>query len=276
MSNDDLPLNWYNFGKNIRIVAIFSILIVIPYFAFIANLILLIFICIAIGHIKKINQQLRDPYLSSFSSKYLAAAIIKFIGLIFVNIAGIIIAGRYFMGVSYYYYYYYIPFPFSLIVSPVILTTLVPGFVLMIIGCAIEKGGWENLKSYFYMNKDEFPPGAYLRVNEGTSNLSSAALMWALGFLVIPIIIGYIMYIVGYFKLSVLAEKAPTFKKQPVPPAIPKVPIPPKPIPPPSYTTPYSSTPETTPSMNFCPHCGAELEKGGRYCGTCGSPLSEK
>ncbi|MFX1496208.1 MAG: zinc ribbon domain-containing protein [Promethearchaeota archaeon] len=276
MSYNDLPSNWYNFGKNIRIVAIFSIFIIIPYFAFIANIILLIFICSAISHIKKINQQQRDPYLSSFSSKYLAAAIIKFIGLIFVNIAGAIMAYRYFMGPSYYYSYYIIPFPFSLVVTPVILTSLVPGFILMIIGCAIEKGGWENLKSYFYMSKDEFPPGAYLRVNEGVSTLSSAALLWALGFLLVPIIIGYIMYIVGYFKLSTLAERAPTFKKQPVPPVIPEAPKPPKPVPPPSYTTPYSSTPETTPSMNFCPHCGAELEKGGRYCGTCGSALYEK
>ncbi|MFW9781927.1 MAG: hypothetical protein ACFFFB_06555, partial [Candidatus Heimdallarchaeota archaeon] len=86
MSNDNLELKWYSFGKNIRIVAIFSIFIVIPFFAFVANLIILIFVCIAVSRIKAINQQLRSPYLSSFSSKYLAAAIIKFIGLILVNI----------------------------------------------------------------------------------------------------------------------------------------------------------------------------------------------
>lgn len=275
MSNDNLELKWYSFGKNIRIVAIFSIFIVIPFFAFVANLIILIFVCIAISRIKAINQQLRNPYLSSFSSKYLAAAIIKFIGLILVNIAFILILGRYITG-SYIYYSYYFPFPFG-IFSPLILSILIPGFILMIIGNGIEKGGWENLKSYLYVSKDQFPPGWYLRINEGASNLSSAALLWALGFLIVPIVIGYIMYIVGYFKLSALADIAPTFSRKPVPPIIPEAPQPPKvPVPPSTYTTPYTpAQPTPTPSMNYCPHCGSELEKGGRYCGTCGSSLYE-
>jgi hypothetical protein len=275
MLNNSSEMNWYSFGKNIRIVAVFSILVVIPYFAFVANLILFIFVGIAVSKIKRINNQLRDPYLNGFSSKYLAAAIIKFIGLIFLNIGGVIIAGRYISGYS-YSYYPYLPFPFSLLVSPVILTTIIPGCILMTIGCGIEKSGWEDLKGFFYNSKDEFSPNIYISATEGASTLSSAALLWALGFLIVPIAIGYIVYIVGYFKLSALAEGAPTFTKQPVPPPIPKAPHPPKtPIPPPTPATPYSLTPKPMKSMNYCPHCGTELEEGGRYCGTCGSPLYE-
>jgi len=275
MLNKNSEINWYNFGKNIRILAVFSILIVIPYFAFIANLIFFIFACIAVSKIKRINNQLRDSYLSSFSSKYLAAAIIKFIGLIILNIGGVIIANRYIFGYSYSYPYFpYIPFPFSLLVTPVVLTTIIPGCILMTIGCSIEKGGWENLKGFFYNSKDRFSPNIYISGSEGASTLSSAALLWALGFLIVPIAIGYIIYIVGYFKLSALAEGGPTFTTQPVSPPIPKVP-PKIPVPPPTPESPYSSTAKPKISMNYCPHCGTELEEGGRYCGTCGSPLHE-
>ncbi|MFX0147251.1 MAG: zinc ribbon domain-containing protein [Candidatus Hodarchaeota archaeon] len=275
MLNKNTEMSWYSFGKNVRVAAVFSILIVIPYFAFIANLILLIFVCVAISNIKRVNQQLRDPYLSSFTSKYLAAAIIKFIGLIILNIGGVIIAGRYILGYSYSYSYFpYLPYPFSLLVTPVFLTTIIPGCILMTIGCSIEKGGWEDLKGFFYNSKDKFSPNIYINGSEGASTLSSAALLWAIGFLIVPIAIGYIMYIVGYFKLSSLAEGGPTFTTKPVAPPAPKVP-PKVSVPPPIPESPYSSTVKPQISMNYCPHCGTELEQGGRYCGTCGSPLNE-
>lgn len=269
MSISNLGMKWKSFGKNIRIVAIFSIFVIIPYFAFVTNLISFIFICLAISDIKSIKRQLNEPNINSFSSKYLAAAIMKFIGLIFVNTAGVMIINRFIL--SYFpYYYMYFPFPFTIfgIFTPIILMVLIPGFIFMIIGCSIEKVGWENLKRYLDLNRDKFPAKIAIQVNEGANNLSKAALLWALGFLGIPIIIGYIMYIVGYFRLSAFDSVVPaTFELKPTPSTVPK----PSHIPAPEPTPPY--VPEATSSMKYCPHCGAELDEGGKYCSTCGSAL---
>lgn len=255
MFNSNLEIKWYSFGKHIRVVATFSILIMIPYFSFIAVLIQFIFICLTISDIKEINRQLKDPYINSFSSTYLATSLFKFIGLIIINIAGVMIAKAYFLGTSSEPYY-----PLTLfywLFRPAILVLIV-GFVIMIISCAIEISAWNNFTSYFYHNSDKFPANIYIEVSEGTSDLSRAAFFWALGFLIVPIIIGWIYYIAGYFKLSAFTKDLKEFKTIVTPTTV-KVRIPDL---------------ESIDTIKYCPNCGSKVEDiKARYCGFCGTAL---
>lgn len=258
MLNSNLETNWSSFGKHIRIVAIFSILIMIPYFSFIAVLIQFIFICLAIGDIKGINRELKDPYINSFSSTYLATSLIKFIGLIIINIAGVLIAKAYFFGTS--SEPYYLLTLFYWLSRPAILI-LILGFAFMIFGCAFEISAWKNLNSYFYNNTDKFPTNIYIKVSEGTDNLSSAAFLWALGFLIVPIIIGWIFYIAGYFKLTAFTKDIKKISVKVTPTTV-KVQIPEL---------------KSAEDLKYCPNCGSKIEdKEARYCGFCGFPLYDR
>ena len=261
MSNDNLEMRWVSFGKNIRIVAIFWIFILIPYFAFLVVGIQFIFILIALSEIKKINRQLSNPYLGIFFSKCLAGNILKLIGLIVVNVGGLMIIWGFLSGGFYDFFLFY-GFPVNFIwMYPIITAVVVVGFIFTIIGCGIEKSAWQNFNYFLSQNRKLFPDRIVIYTTEGLNKLSRGALLWALGFLFVPIIIGWILYIIGYFRLAMFRIWPLT--KQ-LPPTVAPVPRP----------TP-TSVPETIKVTNYCPHCGSELDEEGRYCGICGSPLHE-
>ncbi len=262
MLNSNLEMRWVNFGKNIRILAFLWIFILIPFFAFLVIVIQFIFIVIALNEIKYINRQLSNPNLGRFFSKCLAGNIIKAIGLIVVNIGGLMIIGG-FLSRRFYDFFIYYGYPsFNFIwMYPILTAVVVVGFVFIIIGCGIEKGAWENLNIFLSQDNKMFPVWITIDPIEGTNKLSRGALLWALGFLIIPIIIGWIFYIIGYFKLSKFSIWPSTKQLPPT-------------IAPESKPTPTPVT-ETINDTKYCPHCGSELDEEGRYCGICGSPLHE-
>ncbi|MFW9946037.1 MAG: zinc ribbon domain-containing protein [Candidatus Odinarchaeota archaeon] len=262
MSNSNLEMRWINFGKSIHIVAVFWIFILIPFFAFLAIGIQFIFIVIALNEIKNINRQLSNLNLGKFFSKCLAGNIIKAIGLIVVNVGGLMLFGGILSGQFHDFFLYYSYFSLNFIwMYPILTIVFAVGFIFTIIGSGIEKGAWENLNIFLNQNDKMFPVWITIDPIEGTNKLSRGALLWALGFLIIPIIIGWIFYIIGYFKLSKFSI-SPSMKQLP-PSIVPE-----------SRPTPIS-VPETIDVTKYCPHCGSEIDEEGRYCGNCGSPLHE-
>ncbi|GAH12829.1 unnamed protein product, partial [marine sediment metagenome] len=146
------------------------------------------------------------------------------------------------------------------------------GFALMFAGSAVEMGAWENLKMFIVENREKFPKMGNEAI-DGVEKLKSGALLWVLGFLIVPIVIGWIFQLIGYFTLGKIAEGEPVISKQPVLVSEPQ----------PTYT--LALAPVATPTqvlvqevadlIKFCPLCGAKLNMSGKYCGECGTQVRD-
>jgi hypothetical protein len=96
--------------------------------------------------------------------------------------------------------------------------------------------------------------------------------MWVLGFLIVPIIIGWLFQLIGYFGISNLAKWG--MKIEPITPVTQDS----KKI----STTIQDTQPVSTLTselelldvIKFCPMCGASVEEGAKYCGECGVQLT--
>ena len=286
MSNQSLELKWNNFGRYILAVAVLWIFILIPYVAFGVIALQFIFLLLALKEIKNINIQLNDPNLDVFYSKSIAGNIIKMIGLIVINVGGAMIAGSLILR------RFFDIFPRFLIIVPPVIVIFV-GFIIMIVASSIETQAWNNLKIFLQKNKESFPTKIAQNVIDGTDNLKSGTFSWALGFLFVPIMIGWILQVVGYFKLANFNKMVPEkeIKITPVPEyksttthviqstntsgyqstTSPEY----------QTITTYTSKPnpvndlEEKNSFNFCSICGAKLDQAAKYCGECGSHLRD-
>jgi hypothetical protein len=268
MSNSNLEKNWIDFAKSLRGVGALLIFIMIPYLAFVIIPIHFILTMIAINNINIMNRELNNTFLNNFRSKYLTASILKFIGAIVVHVGGAMLAVALSIGHMFYPYSF---FPFSVGLLPPAIITLVVGFVIMIIGSSVEVGAWDNLKFFVQDNTDLFPGRLIGDIRNSIDNLRSGALLWALGFLIIPIIIGWIVQLIGYFTLSNVAKWG--MKGEPITPAAQAY----QPVSPPHDYQPVSPPPpEPQPEevIKFCPMCGAKVPEGAKFCGECGVHLT--
>lgn len=271
VSSSKLEMEWKSFGNYILIVAIFVIFILIPYVAFGALVVQFIFICIAINEITKINRQLNNPDLKRFRSRWLAASIIKLIGLMVINVGGSMIPfAIVFSGVR-PIIAPFIPGPAWLFL-PIIILCFV-GFGLMIIGSAIERDAWGDFKTFLVKNKEMFPDNVFKNAFEGADKLRSGASLWILGFLFIPIIIGWIYQIIGYFKLATFKNWIPTMKMEPIPAPVKIRTMKMEPIPAPRPQQTLIPAPVKIRTMRYCPSCGSELVGEEKYCAYCGGAL---
>jgi uncharacterized membrane protein len=224
--------------------------------------ILFILTLIAIRDIKIINQELNDSFLYNFYSKYQTATIVKFIGSIVVHLGAAMIAAVITFG-----------FPHLLPYNglPPAIVLLIIGFIIMIIGSAVEVGAWENLKLFIQDHKDMFPARNFNDTISSIENLRTGAFLWALGFLIIPIAIGWIFQLIGYFTLSSSAKWG--MKLEPI-------------IPMSQNYEPISTIPQKIKQdsisppeieleniIKFCSTCGAKISEGAIYCGECGANL---
>jgi hypothetical protein len=266
MSISELEIKWLNFVKRLRVVGVLLIFVVIPFLAFVMIPIYFIFTMIAVGDISKLNREVKDPYLQSFRSKYIAASIIKLIGSIIVHAGAVIVAFAFFTYYSYYpgYFPYWVP--------PSVIVFVI-GVIIMIIGSAVEVGAWNNLKLFVYHHKEIFPITIHTDTIKKIESLRSGAVLWALGFLGVPILIGWINQLIGYFGISDVAERLT--KAEPIAPQTqvyqpPSPPTPPSPPVPPTPLTPSIQEPQTASDIAFCPMCGAKVSKGAIFCGECG------
>ncbi|MFX1313160.1 MAG: zinc ribbon domain-containing protein [Promethearchaeota archaeon] len=259
MFNSTLEEKWNGFGKYISVVAILWIFILIPYLAFGIVVLQFIFINLALNEIKNINSELKNPNLEQFYLKCLTGNIIKLIGLIILNIGAVMLIGYF----TFARLDRFGPFSPIIPVGPILLRSiiilLIIGFIIMIIASSIEMRGWDELNRFLIQNKAIFPNKIAKDVIEGADNLRSGTLSWALGFLLVPIIIGWIYQMIGFFKLANIKYLASKEVIQPS--AMPRL----EPIP-----TPIQDQKDT---INFCPLCGAKLKAGGKFCGECGAKI---
>ena len=113
---------------------------------------------------------------------------------------------------------------------------------------------WENMTVFFEQNKHLFPEMLAHDGIEASKNLRTAALMRALSFLVITLIIGWIFELIGYFKMAHLKNLGIVGAQPSTQPA---------PIP----------APATEPAKKFCPNCGSPVTGQEKFCSSCGSEL---
>jgi len=126
--------------------------------------------------------------------------------------------------------------------------SLIIGFVIMIIGSSVEVGAWNNLRLLIHHNKELFPETTHYETTANVERLRSGALLWALGFLFITIIIGWIFQLKGYFGLSKFAKRGNIYK----------------------INTRITQKPQPVRVNDFCSMCGASVSKGASYCAECG------
>ncbi|GAG93162.1 unnamed protein product, partial [marine sediment metagenome] len=141
MSNIDVRKDFYEFGKNMQIVAICTVLTLVTG---VTGLIALIFTFIALGNIKNANLKLNNDYLEKFRSKYVKAFILRMCGVIAI-IIGV------FSLVFFIFYPYYLG-SFWIIVSISVIFILT-GLIFGITSLVAEMKAWENLKRFFEENR---------------------------------------------------------------------------------------------------------------------------
>ncbi len=248
MSNMDVRKDFYEFGKNMQIVAICTVLTLVTG---VTGLIALIFIFIALGNIKTANLKLNNEYLEEFRSKYVKAFILRICGAI-VLMLGVFSLVLYLFFPSY--------FPSFWITISISVTLILTSLTFGITSLVAEMKAWENLKRFFEENRSMFPGSISHELIEGCDKLKTAALLNALGFLIITAIIGFIYQVIGYFKLA----KLNTLILYDVPKTSPiKV----------NLTEPRAIA-ITEVVVNFCPNCGTKVSGLGKFCPLCGSDIN--
>ncbi len=249
MSNIDVRSEFSEFGKKMKIVGIMTILVIIPYVGSFLSFIGFIFGLMALGDIRNANNKLNQSSLENYRSKYISAIVIRIISTAISAIG------------SFYTSNWILDFVFTFNFAAILGSTiiLIVTFVLNIIAAAIEMDAWRSLTDFFNQNRTLFPQHIATEAADGSDKLRSAALMNILSFLIITILIGWILQIIGYFKLAKLEEITRY-----------------------SDTTPIATAPveevmsqPTTPTseLSFCPNCGAKISGSGKYCVECGAEL---
>ncbi|MHA1669996.1 MAG: hypothetical protein ACTSV5_05385 [Promethearchaeota archaeon] len=244
MSDNELKRLWSEFGRSMNMVAI---MMVLSFIGGITGIIAFIFLLISLGNLKNINFYLKEPKLEEFRGKYIQAFILRFIGTL-VMVGGLI--GMIFSGFG--------GDDWTILFIPIVL-----GLVLIIGGAVIEMKAWEILGSVFMERVDQFPPILHRDLVEGCNNLKTAALMYAIGFLFITMLVGIIFQIIGYFKLAKLKDLLnPYYYGNGTP------------TPTPVSATSMQDQPSSTKGNKFCSSCGAQVKGEGKFCSECGAPIN--
>ena len=249
MSDLDIRSEFYEFGKKMKIVGIMTILVIIPYVGSFLSFIGLIFALMALGDIRNANNKLNQSSLENYRSKYITAIIIRIISTAISAIG------------SFYTSNWVLDFVFTFNLSALIggAIILIISFMLNIIAAVFEMDAWRSLTDFFNQNRTLFQQQIVIEAADGSDKLRSAALMNILSFLIITILIGWILQIIGYFKLAKLEE----ITRYSDTTSIATAPV--------EEVVPQPTTPTST--LNFCPNCGAKVSGDGKYCIECGSEL---
>ena len=245
MSNIEVKKEFNEFGRNIQIVAVCTVLtIATGLTGFIAS----IFIFIALSNIKKINLQLNNAYLGEFRTSYIRGFIYGIVGIVILGVGGANVA----------VYFIFMPFAISFWIMLTISTILLfSGLIFLIVGLASEIKAWKNLKVFFENNSKLFPSDLSSELIDGCNKLKTGTILSALWFLVIPGIIGFIFQVIGFFKLAKL-NTLNVFDAPTEPNSLEQAYLPKK-------------VSDVEISVNFCPNCGAKSNSIGKFCALCGS-----
>jgi uncharacterized protein YacL len=246
MSNISIKKEFHDFGKYIQVVAILTI---VGITTGMAGFVAMIFIFIAIGSLKRANNILNNSSLQQFRSKYIKGVISRICGMVILIIGGVNIA---------LFYFFSSPFPIY-ISLPIPVVLIISGIVLIYVGVAAEMKAWKNLKAFFENNYKMFPANMSEDAIEGCNQLRKGTLLSSLWFLVIPVIIGFIYQVKGYFNLATF-NKLSTYEV-------------PEPIEVQADLPVLEPIKDSDRKINFCPNCGAKLSEIGNFCAHCGSEL---
>ncbi|MHA1195005.1 MAG: zinc ribbon domain-containing protein [Promethearchaeota archaeon] len=252
MANQEIYEEFYKYGKNMKLIAIFMIISLISFSSLIFLIIMLIFIVLGLQSLKIANYQLDSRDIAEYRSRLIISYIIKLISnsILLIGVISIIMAIRFSIdfGLG-------APDPGAVIIY--IIIPIATGISLTIISSIIEMSAWDSLMAFFEQyGKDLFPEELNRELIEGCEKLKAGARMYMIFFLILPLIIGYIFQIIGFFKLAKL-DQLPrlmelNFKRK----------------------SPKSSLIKEY-NKKFCPICGAEIKGNNKYCVECGSPIKE-
>jgi uncharacterized membrane protein len=252
-NNDFILREMTAFGKNMQAVAICIVLTIVPYLSYVTSIVAFVFIIMALNNIRNINSQLNNILLAEYRSRYIPGFIIRLIGTFALSISL-----NAFPRFNFYY-----PSLFNVLAISV---PAIVGLILMIIGGSIEMSAWDRLKLFFEENQSIFPEYFQNKAIYACEKLRTGALLYALGFLIITILIGFILQVIGYFSLAKFNQLTSSYVQpgKPQPPIAPGAPKPPQ--------APQAPIPPLE-QKKFCPNCGAQIKEGGKFCAECGSPL---
>lgn len=260
LSEDQILRQFGEFGKYIYYIAILIIIscctFFIPYVGTVLSILQLIFLIQGLGVIKRINSTLNNQNLEEFRSKIILGMIITIVA------TAIIVAAFGAVLVS-------MTSRTGLLI--ILIGLILVAFIIMMIGAYLSMKAWESLNDFFTQNRNMFPNYLADEAIEGTKDLKNAALCTLLFFLIITLIIGFILQIIGYFKLGKMRELeygtgqgygGPSYVGTPAS------------LGESSYTpsVPPSMTPSDVTPM-YCPACGARLREGVKFCPKCGSNI---
>ena len=248
MSDDELKRLWSEYGRNMNMVALMTVL---TFIVGITGLIAFVFLLIALGNLKNINHYLKNPKIEEYRAKYIQAFILRFIGIL-ILIGGVI--GMVFTGIGSGFR----GDDWTFLFIPIVL-----GLIIVIAGAVLEMKAWEILRSFFMENANLFPPILHRDLVEGCNNLRISAMMYAIGFFIITMLVGIIFQIIGYFKLAKLKDLSNPYYYGTVASASTPVPA-----------ASMQVQPSSTGKNEFCSSCGAQIKGEGKFCSECGAPTS--
>lgn len=263
MLNKSVYVDLRDFGRNMQYLGIFMLLSLIPGIGPIAMILYLIFMFSALKNIKLMNYSLNDQNLEKFRLKMHSSITRGFLSIISMIAGGIFLG----FGIHIFIWNDYVQLitfsNYMLVIIGSLLLLL--GFILMISSFATERNAWKNLKAFLRENQSMLPELTIREVIEGTDNLETGALLYSMFMFGITIIIGFILRVIGYFKLAKLSQ---------IQVQVP-VPVPVEPIVQVVESGPKVSEVilERNDDVNFCPMCGSKISRHGIYCSECGSKL---
>jgi len=250
MSNVNVNKEFQSFGSKCQTLGILSILAFI--FGLIANfvppigiinfivqIIILIILFSALGNAKEAGYALNNRLLQEFRSKIILAVILFLIGLLFFlgGTMGLVAVITYAPGAG--------------AAVGALIGVMIFGIILLIIAAVFRIQGWSRLQRFFEENQNMFPS------HIGEKALSGAKLMKIGAILYLTIIlmfIGFILEVVGYFKLAALKDLGGSAVASP-------------------STQPAPTKTTTAESKKFCPNCGSSVTGQEKFCSSCGSEL---
>lgn len=245
------------FGKYCFIMAIFMILVIIPYVGFIAGIVQFVLVIRIYIVAKRIQKQLNNENIRIFYSRFLIANLLFWVMNV-VFILMMILLNVFSPTTS-------DPSEAATIIANILYIAIVLAF--LIISGLLQRKAWENLNIFFTENREMFPEIIVVSALNGTKKLRTAGLLTILGFLIITLIVGYILSIIGFFKLGKLRRIEDVSDQFPMaaPPPEPAVTAEPEP--------PKKEEPEPVEDLQFCGNCGTKLNSSWSVCPECGSPV---
>jgi uncharacterized membrane protein len=235
--------------KIVAIMTIFETFMVIPVF----NLVSLIFIIKALNSLTSANNSIQSQDLSVYISKFKTTTILRFIASLLLVPVSVIPS----IDIDTFRWITFIP-------TIAIFSTFL---IMRIIAGVIEREAWKRFNQFSITELKKYP---FLTTGQDASEkLDNAALCEILSFLIVPIFIGWIYRLIGYFKLADF-EDIPAKKGEEQPKS--------EPVQTATQRTGKSSVTEeiTQEKGLFCPYCGEKIRKGAKFCGSCGSSLTQK